>query len=118
MMTRIKRNKISGRKVKLISPLIAEHAQESLKGIPGWSMSSNGQSIFRDFVLKDFMSAIHLIGHIALIAEEKDHHPDVHLTNYRQLRVELSTHTAGGLTGNDFIEAELINKLPMELKGK
>ena len=66
--------------------------------------------------MKDFMSAINLIKGIAKIAENARHHPDVHLTDYRKLRVELTTHDVGGLSENDFIVAGKINDLPVELK--
>lgn len=38
---------------------------------------------------------------VARVAEERNHHPDMHLTNFRYLVVELSSVTAGGVTGKD-----------------
>jgi 4a-hydroxytetrahydrobiopterin dehydratase len=46
------------------------------------------------------------------LAEAEGHHPDLHLTNYRDVTIELWTHAAGGLTENDFILAAKIDKLP------
>ena len=66
--------------------------------------------------MKDFMAAIALINSIAEIAEKEDHHPDLHLTGYRNLRIELSTHSIGGLCENDFILAAKINELPKQIK--
>ena len=34
--------------------------------------------------------------------ERADHHPDILIHRYRRLRLTLSTHSAGGLTENDF----------------
>ena len=45
------------------------------------------------------------------VAEAEDHHPDLHLANYRDVTVELWTHAAGGLTENDFIMAAKIDGL-------
>ena len=53
---------------------------------------------------------------IAAIAEAEDHHPDLHLTGYRDIVVEIWTHALGGLSENDFILAAKIDKLPVELK--
>ena len=53
---------------------------------------------------------------IGKIAEAEGHHPDLHLTGYRNVAVELSTHAVSGLTENDFILAAKIDKLPVELK--
>jgi len=53
---------------------------------------------------------------VAELAEAEDHHPDLHLTGYRNLAIELSTHAIGGLSRNDFIVAAKIAELPIETK--
>ena len=40
-----------------------------------------------------------------MVAEEQGHHPDLHLTDYRTVTAEMTTHAAKGLTENDFIMA-------------
>jgi 4a-hydroxytetrahydrobiopterin dehydratase len=40
------------------------------------------------------------------IAEREGHHPDFHLTNYRDVTIEIFTHKLGGLTMNDFVLAK------------
>ncbi len=97
-------------------PLNAEQAQEYLKDLPQWKLNANSRTICREYVMKNFMATIRLINSIAKIAEEENHHPDLHLTGYRRLKVELSTHAIGGLSENDFIEAAKINLLPAETK--
>ena len=52
-----------------------------------------------------------LIDKIAPLAEADDHHPDLHLTGYKRLLIELSTHAIGGLSENDFILAAKINEI-------
>ena len=47
---------------------------------------------------------------INTIAEEQDHHPEITL-NYNKIKIELTTHSANGLTANDFILAKIINEL-------
>ncbi len=66
--------------------------------------------------MKDFLAAVALIRRLADVAEEQDHHPDVHLTGYRRLSLVLSTHSIGGLSENDFILAAQIEALPKTLK--
>lgn len=97
-------------------PLEKAEAQKLLDKVPGWRLSSDGKTISRDFVMKNFMAAVTLINGIAKIAEQENHHPDIHLTGYRKLRVDLSTHAMDGLSENDFILAAKINELPVELK--
>jgi 4a-hydroxytetrahydrobiopterin dehydratase len=66
--------------------------------------------------MKDFRAAVALIDKLLPVAQTGDHHPDLHLTDYRKLRIVLSTHEIGGLSSNDFIMAAKIEALPKKLK--
>ena len=66
--------------------------------------------------MKDFSAAIALMKAILPVAQAEDHHPDLHLTDYRRLQIVLSTHDVGGLSINDFILAAKIEALPKALK--
>ena len=48
---------------------------------------------------------------VGKLAEAEQHHPDLHLTGYKNVAVELSTHAIGGLSENDFIVAAKIDRL-------
>ncbi|MDP2654090.1 MAG: 4a-hydroxytetrahydrobiopterin dehydratase [Candidatus Omnitrophota bacterium] len=98
------------------NPLSAEAAGEYLTHVPGWALQPDAKAIAKDFTMKNFLAAVRFIEKIAVVAEEENHHPDIHLTGYRKLRVELSTHAIGGLSDNDFILAAKIDQLPAELK--
>lgn len=93
-----------------------ERAQAYLVELKEWTLAADAKSIRRDLLMKDFLAAVELIRAIAQVAEAEDHHPDLHLTGYRKLAVELSTHAIGGLSENDFILAAKIEKLPKALK--
>ena len=99
-----------------IPALSKEKALEYLKELKGWSLSPDAKSIRADYVMKNFMAAVKFINEVAKIAENEDHHPDMHLTGYRKLVIELSTHAIGGLSENDFILAAKIDELPKDLK--
>lgn len=79
--------------------------------IPGWTLASDGKSLERSLTLKNFVACINLINRIKEIAEEEMHHPDLHLTGYKNLKVVLNTHALGGITENDLIEAAKINQV-------
>ncbi len=96
--------------------LTKSKAQEYLKDTPGWQLTKDNKTITRGLVTKNFITAVNFINNIAMIAESENHHPDIHLTDYRKLRIDLSTHALGGLSENDFILAAKINELPVELK--
>ncbi len=94
------------------------HVESFLSDLPGWSLAENGKSITRAYVMKSFLAAVTFIQKIAQVAEAEDHHPDLHLTGYRNLRIEMSTHAIGGLSENDFILAAKIDQLPKDLSKK
>jgi 4a-hydroxytetrahydrobiopterin dehydratase len=92
-----------------VSPLPESAARALLADLKGWELVG-GKAIRRTIACKDFMDAVGLIQRVAPIAEAEDHHPDLHLTNYKKLTVELSTHSIGGLSENDFILAAKIDQ--------
>lgn len=67
----------------------------------------DGEKIKRTFVFKKFKEAIGFINQVADIAEEEQHHPDMHIY-YNKVTIELWTHAIGGLSINDFIVASKI----------
>ena len=91
-------------------------AKKQIEKLPGWKLSADAKKIRKEWVVKDFMTAIKFFNEIARIAEAEDHHPDLHLSGYRNVAVELSTHAIGGLSENDFILAAKIDQIPVELK--
>lgn len=95
-------------------PLASAEAQ--VAKLPGWKLTHGGKRIRKDYLMKDFPAAIEFFGRVAEIAEADDHHPDLHLENYRKLWIELWTHAIGGLSENDFILAAKIDALPIQLK--
>lgn len=85
-------------------------ARKLLADVPGWELV-DGTLIRKTVTCKHFLEAVGLIQKIAPIAEADDHHPDLHLTGYKRLTIELSTHAIGGLSENDFILAAKINEI-------
>ncbi len=92
------------------APAVAgEAAAELLRGLsPDWR-SEEGR-LRREYRLRGFGEPVALAVRIALLAEREDHHPELRL-GYGHLEVELTTHSAGGLTRNDFILAAKIDEL-------
>src|SRR5579875_2047914 len=92
-----------------VPALSAAEVRERLRAVPQWRLTDDGKRIRREWRVKDFAT-------VGQVAEAEDHHPDLHLTGYRNVAIELSTHAVGGLTENDFILAAKIDQLPVELK--
>lgn len=99
-----------------VEPVSAEEAARQLAMLPGWSLTADGKKIRKEWTLKNFLAGISFFEAIAGVAEEDNHHPDLHLTGYRNVAVELYTHAIGGLSENDFILAAKIDQIPVELK--
>lgn len=94
--------------VPVIEP---DEALVYIKATPDWSLADDSKSISRKVVRKNFVEAMELMNQIGEIAESEGHHPDLHLTGYRNLRVDLTTHAIGGLSENDFIVAAKIDEV-------
>ncbi len=91
--------------------LAAEEIKKKLSAAKGWVLSGEGRAIQKDFKFENFTDAVCFLNQVAEIAEAEDHHPDLHLTNYKNLRIVLSTHSAGGLTRKDFVLAAKIEEV-------
>ena len=76
-----------------------------LDALPGWRRE--GDAICREYELADFVEALGLIARVGALAERANHHPTLSNT-YSRLRIELSTHDAGGITERDFALARAI----------
>jgi 4a-hydroxytetrahydrobiopterin dehydratase len=79
-----------------------------LAELPAWIRQ--GSSITTQTVRKDFRDALLYLGAVAYLAERANHHPDVAIA-WNKVTLTLSTHSAGGLTANDFALARQISAL-------
>ena len=104
-----------------VEPLPPSAANALLRDVQGWELvdlpaapgaaQAGGKALRKTVTCKNFLDAVSLIQRLAPIAEAEDHHPDLHLTRYKRLTIELSTHAIGGLSENDFILAAKIDHL-------
>jgi 4a-hydroxytetrahydrobiopterin dehydratase len=70
-----------------------------------------GESLVRDVKFKDFAEAMAYVNRVADLAEEVNHHPDILVHGWNQVRLTLTTHSAGRLTENDHEMARRIDAL-------
>ena len=90
--------------------LTSDEIAARLAELPDWEVQKN--QLVRTYTLPSFAHAIMFIGAIGQLAEAANHHPDLRLFGYRHVTIELSTHSAGGLTQRDFDLARQIQALP------
>jgi len=82
--------------------------QRELATLTGWTRK--GESLVKTFAFPTFMAGITFVDRVAVAAERMDHHPDLDI-RYTKIAVTLSTHSAGGITGNDVALAREMEKL-------
>jgi 4a-hydroxytetrahydrobiopterin dehydratase len=85
-----------------------EQVISRLKDIPGWKVVQG--KLRRTFKFPDFVTAFGFMASVALVAERMNHHPEW-FNVYNTVRVDLTTHDAGGLTEHDFSLAIRMNEL-------
>ncbi|MEA2138850.1 MAG: 4a-hydroxytetrahydrobiopterin dehydratase [Solirubrobacteraceae bacterium] len=79
--------------------------------LAGGHWRRDGDAIVRDVELGDFGAAMSLANRVAGAANEANHHPDILVHDYKHLRLTLSTHSAGGISEDDFALARAIDAL-------
>ncbi len=78
--------------------------------LPGWRVLPDRDAIARDFKFQDFSAAWGFMARVALLAEQRDHHPEWSNV-YNRVSVTLTTHDAGGLSERDVGLAQAIDAL-------
>ena len=74
--------------------------------LQGWEREGNW--IRKEFRFPSFAGAMEFVNHVARMAEEIDHHPDIDI-RFDRVRLMTSTHSSGGLTEMDFDLARRID---------
>ena len=75
----------------------------------GWAR--NGETLAKTYRRKGWRDAISFVDRIAIAAEELDHHPDVHIERYRNVRITTTTFATGKLSDADVALAQRIDEL-------
>jgi 4a-hydroxytetrahydrobiopterin dehydratase len=85
-----------------------EEIDERLAGLEGWERDGDG--IRKQFELEDFKGSVDFVNRLTPDAEEMNHHPDLEIS-WNKVTVQVTTHSEGGLTANDFELAGRIDRL-------
>lgn len=104
-----------GKDTPMLTP---EQVHERMPALPRWRLSACGTEISTRFVAQNWAAAMKFFNEVSVIAEAEGHHPNLHLENWREVRVELSTHAIGGLSLPDFVMAAKMDRLDVEFSAK
>ena len=91
-----------------MTSLTSDQVTAELAATPGWELA-DGQ-ITRTVTRNDFRDSLLFVNAVGFLAERANHHPDV-FVSWNKVTLTLVTHSAGGLTANDFALARQINDL-------
>jgi 4a-hydroxytetrahydrobiopterin dehydratase len=90
-----------------ITLLTNQDLEQALSQLSGWELQ-NGK-LYRQFQFPDFVTAFGFMSSMALVSESLGHHPEW-FNVYNRVRVELTTHDAGGITQKDIDWATRANQ--------
>ncbi len=75
-----------------------------------WKEFSN--SIERNFEFKNFQDALKFVNKVGQLAEIQNHHPNILMHDYKQVKISITTHDAqNSVTDKDYRLAEGIDKM-------
>ena len=81
--------------------------RELLDSGTGWRR--DGAALTKTFTFKGFKGAMAFANRVAEAANTANHHPDIHIEDYKTVRIVLTTHSAGGITDADIALARAID---------
>jgi 4a-hydroxytetrahydrobiopterin dehydratase len=89
--------------------MMKEEVEKRLRNLQGWTLVNS--TIEKNYKFADFRQAIEFINKVADVAEAENHHPDVLLWNWNNVKLTITTHSIKGLSEQDFILASMIDKI-------
>lgn len=91
-----------------VRKLSDQEITEGLEKLSGWGLAEGKLHFERKF--KDFVEAFGFMTRVAILAEKMNHHPEW-FNVYHTVKIDLTTHDAGGISERDLELAGKINKL-------
>ena len=85
-----------------------EAIRRELETLDGWTVVN--EKLHKEFEFKDFNQAFGFMCRASMYIEKINHHPEW-CNVYNRLVVDLTTHDAGGITGNDVDLARFLNSI-------
>lgn len=82
---------------------------DKLSDLSGWEC--DGGSITKTWTVTGFSAALLLANAIGHLANRQNHHPDLKIFGYNNLKVTITTHSEEAITDNDFTLAQAIESL-------
>jgi len=91
--------------------MLKEEAEENLKQVKDWKLVDN--TLEKNFRLSNFKQAIEFVNRVSDVAESENHHPDILLWGWNNVKLTLTTHAVKGLSKKDFVLASRIDQIEL-----
>jgi 4a-hydroxytetrahydrobiopterin dehydratase len=85
--------------------LQAPQLTQELAKVAAWQYDEQRGAIAREFRFADFANAFAFMTQLAIVAEQRNHHPEW-FNVYNRVHITLTTHDADGLTERDIALAQ------------
>jgi 4a-hydroxytetrahydrobiopterin dehydratase len=95
-MTNYLETRCEKRAAAMTDAAVRDHLAQS----SGWRQSAG--AIEKSFAFKGWLETVAFVDALAWVCHVEDHHPDLQVS-YDRCVVRFSTHSAGGISMNDFI---------------
>jgi 4a-hydroxytetrahydrobiopterin dehydratase len=79
-----------------------------LPKLTGWKLEQG--KLHREYLFLDFVAAFGFMASAAIVAQAMDHHPEWSNV-WNKVRIDLTTHDAGGISARDFELAHALEAL-------
>lgn len=89
--------------------LTGTELQEALADLPGWTGDTTG--ITREFTFDTYEAGVAFAVHVALMAQQADHHPDALSIGWKKVAVTYVTHSSSGVTELDVRAAHAVSSV-------
>jgi 4a-hydroxytetrahydrobiopterin dehydratase len=91
--------------------MIKEDIEKQLKQAEGWKLVDS--AIEKNYRFGNFRQATAFINKFADAAEAENHHPDILLWNWSNVKLTLTAHTVKGVSMKDFVVASRIDQIEL-----
>jgi len=100
---------------EIVSSLLDDESLEKLKiELNSWSFQTDRKAMSRELKFNSFGSAMGFMMQVAIVADKMNHHPEWSNV-YSSVKINLSTHDAGGITNLDETLAKHVDKIAFQL---
>ncbi len=101
-------NSLFTQKAMAIQKLSEVEISSAIAQLAGWAVVDH--KLQKNFKFRDFVEAFGFISKVAIVADKMGHHPEL-FNVYNKVKIDLTTHDAGGISALDFELAQKIDKL-------